>query len=116
MSLYEDGHQLVHLTLTQPTMEGDPDVEPVHLTDFEQRYMSYAGVVAAPDEAAVSTPGEGPAAGIDRLLRSFKWLRRGNRGMARAWGESEGWCHCAAMACAPSRCAGVASWYGYSLH
>ena len=88
MSLYEDGHQLVHLTLTQPTMEGDPDVEPVHLTDFEQRYMSYAGVVAAPDEAAVSTPGEGPAAGIDRLLRSFKWLRRGNRGMARAWEES----------------------------
>ena len=88
MALYEDGHQLVHLTLTQPTMEGDPDAEPVHLTDFEQRHMSYAGVVAAPDEEAVSTPGEVIGSGIDRLLHSFKRLRRGTRGMARAWERS----------------------------
>ena len=88
MALYEDGHQIVHLTLTQPTREGDPDSEPVHLTAFEQRTMAYAGAVAAIDEVAVSTPGEDIASSIDRLMQGFKMLRRGTRPMARAWESS----------------------------
>ena len=82
LALHRRGHQVLHLTLTQPTKEGD---EEVHLTRFERATLPYDGAVAEPTARARSTPGESLSASVDRLTAALRGLRSGSQSNRRFW-------------------------------